>query len=289
MLDSLNISPSFIMQNENTVKQGEKTTEHTEVSTPFHVYEEIPSISSVKLIDIGPFTISNTTTTMFAIVAIVAIAVSALKKKKVPGSFQGLMEYFYEHVLDFISQIVGDKEVGKKIVPYVGSLLVFLIISNLLPMMPLIGSFTTLDHVPLFRGTTTDFNTTFALALTVVLMMQILGVKSQGFFKYFSHFIQIKQVVQGFRKGMGSGFTSLINFFVGLIEIISELAKVLSLSLRLFGNMFAHEVLTIILLGAFAYGIPAIWMGMGVLVGVVQSLVFVALATVYFSLVVKKH
>ena len=285
------------MPSDNTVKETNKaigtavikTEENKEVSTLFHVHEELPSISSVKLIDIGPFTVSNTTTTMFLIVFIVVIIVSALKKKKVPGGFQGLMEYFYEHVLGFISQIVGDKEVGKKIVPYVGSLLVFLIISNLLPMMPFIGSFTTLDHIPLFRGVTTDFNTTFALAVTVVLMMQILGVKSQGFFNYLSHFIQIKQVIQGFRKGMGSGFTSLINFFVGLIEIISELAKVLSLSLRLFGNMFAHEVLTIILLGAFAYGVPAIWMGMGVLVGVVQSLVFVALATVYFSLVVKKH
>lgn len=254
-----------------------------------HVQEEIPSIQSTKLFDIGPFTISNTTTTMMLILVMIIVALLALKNKKIPGSFQNLMESFYEASLSFITQIVGDKETGKVITPYVGSVLVFLIISNLLPMFPLIGSFTTIDHAALFRGTTTDFNTTFALALAVVLMMQIVGVKSQGFFKYLSHFIQVKQVAQGFKKGVGAGSVSLINFFVGLIEIISELAKVLSLSLRLFGNMFAHEVLTVILLGAFAYGVPSIWMGMGVLVGVVQSLVFISLATVYFSLASKKH
>jgi F-type H+-transporting ATPase subunit a len=119
--------------------------------------------------------------------------------------------------------------------------------------------------------------------------MQIVGMKEQGVFGYLSHFIQIKQVVKGFRKSIGEGAVAIIGFLVGLIEIISELAKMLSLSLRLFGNLFAHEVLTVILLGAFAFGVPALWMGMGVLVGVVQSIVFTALVTVYYSLVLKKE
>lgn len=253
-----------------------------------HVKEEIPPIKSVAFFDVGPFTISNTTTTMVLIVFIVGLLVSTLKKNMVPGGFQNLMEVFYEWVVSFVTQIVGDKETALKITPYVGSLLVFLVISNLLPLMPFVSA-VHLDHVPFFRGTTTDFNTTFALALMVVVLMQIIGVKSQGFFSYFSHFIQIKQVVQGFKKGIGSGAVSIVNFLVGIIEIIGELSKVLSLSLRLFGNMFAHEVLTVILLGAFAYAVPALWMGMGLLVGVVQSLVFVSLTTVYFSLVAKKH
>jgi F-type H+-transporting ATPase subunit a len=158
-------------------------------------------------------------------------------------------------------------------------------------MMPGISGFSLIidgEHVPLFRGATTDFNTTFGLALAVVITMQIVGMKEQGVFGYLSHFIQIKQVISGFRKGISSGSFAIVGFLVGLIEIVSELAKILSLSLRLFGNLFAHEVLTVILLGAFAFGVPAIWMGMGVLVGVVQSIVFVALVTVYYSLVLKK-
>lgn len=258
-------------------------------STFYRIHEEIPSIASTPLFHVGPFTVANTTTTMFLIVLIVAMLVYFVKKARVPGTFQNLMELFYESVLSFITQVVGSPETAKKIVPFVGSLLTFLIIANLLPLMPLVSAFYTLDHKMLFRGVTTDFNTTFALALTVVLLMQIIGVKSQGFFSYLSHFVQIKQVIEGFKKGFGAGMVSIVNFFVGLIEIVAEISKVLSLSLRLFGNMFAHEVLTVILLGAFAYGVPALWMGMGLLVGVVQSLVFVALVTVYFSLVTKKH
>ncbi len=259
-----------------------------ESSSYLHVYEEVPNIAPTPLFKVGPFTIANTTTTMLLIVFLIAILVSSVKKSMVPKFFQNLMEVFYEAVLSFVTQVVGDKEEGKKIVPYVGALLTFLIIANLLPLMPLVGSFTVFGHETLFRGVTTDFNTTFALAVTIVLLMQIVGVMSQGFFAYLSHFIQVKQVIEGFKKGFGAGMVSIVNFFVGLIEIVAELSKMLSLSLRLFGNMFAHEVLTVILLGAFAYGVPALWMGMGLLVGVVQSLVFVALATVYFSLVAKK-
>jgi F-type H+-transporting ATPase subunit a len=197
----------------------------------------------------------------------------------------------YEAITHFIASIVGEDR-AKNLVPFVGALMVYLLIANLLPMLPGISGVNVLidgEHTPLFRGATTDFNTTFGLALAIVATMQVVGMKEQGIFGYLSHFIQIKQVIKGFKKGFGEGMVAVIGFLVGLIEIISELAKTLSLSLRLFGNLFAHEVLTVILLGAFAYGVPAIWMGMGVLVGIVQSIVFTALVSVYYSLVLKKE
>jgi F-type H+-transporting ATPase subunit a len=214
------------------------------------------------------------------------------RSRLIPGKFQHLLEMLYEAIASFITSIVGTKEKAQKIIPYVGALMLYLLVANLLPMMPGVSGLTVTigsEHVPLLRGATTDFNTTFGLALAVIFTMQLVGMKEQGFFGYLSHFIQIKQVYKGFRKSFGEGMVAVIGFFVGLIEIISELAKMLSLSLRLFGNLFAHEVLTVILLGAFAYGVPALWMGMGFLVGVVQSIVFVALVTVYYSLVLKKE
>lgn len=262
-------------------------------STILHVNEEIPSIVAPTLGNVGPLTIATSTVTvMFITILIVALCMSVSKAKLIPSKFQHILEIFYEMVSSFITSIVGDKERAKKVVPYVGALMVYLIIANLLPMIPFFNSLYIEvggAEVPLFRGATTDFNTTFGLALAVVMSMQIIGMREQGVFGYLSHFIQIKQVYRGFKKGFGEGMTSIIGFFVGLIEIISELAKVLSLSLRLFGNMFAHEVLTVILLGAFSVAVPAIWMGMGLLVGVVQSIVFVALVTVYYSLVLKKE
>lgn len=262
-------------------------------STFFHVNEEIPSIVAPTLGDIGPLTIATSTVTvMFITILIVALCVSVSRSKMIPSKFQHILEMFYEMVSSFITSIIGDKERAKKVVPYVGALMVYLIIANLLPMIPFLNSFyihVNDTEVPLFRGATTDFNTTFGLALAVVVSMQVIGMREQGIFGYLSHFIQIKQVYRGFKKSFGDGMTSIIGFFVGLIEIVSEIAKTLSLSLRLFGNLFAHEVLTVILLGAFAIGVPAIWMGMGLLVGVVQSIVFVALVTVYYSLVLKKE
>ncbi len=270
-------------------------TEHGETAGSFfQVHEPLPTIDAPILGSIGPFSIATSTVTVGLITFIVtALCVLALRSKLIPGKVQHVMEMFYEAVVSFLSSILGSKEKSEKAVPFVGALMVYLIIANLLPMMPGVAAFYVTgangEHVTLFRGATTDFNTTFGLALAVILMMQLIGMKEQGVFGYLSHFIQVKQVYHGFRKSFGEGLVSIVGFLVGLIEIISEFAKMLSLSLRLFGNLFAHEVLTVILLGAFAYGVPAIWMGMGVLVGVVQSVVFVALVTVYYSLVLKKE
>lgn len=273
--------------------ENEVHVETAPESSFLHVHEEIPSITAPVLGDIGIFSIATSTLTiLFITVLLIALCVKISRSKLIPSGFQHIAELFYEAVMGFITSIVGSKEKAAKIIPFVGSLMVYLIVANLLPMIPFLNGLSLTindEHVPLFRGATTDFNTTFGLALAVIVSMQIIGMKEQGVFGYLSHFIQIKQVYKGFRQGFGAGLTSLIGFLVGLIEIISEFAKVLSLSLRLFGNMFAHEVLTVILLGAFAVAVPAIWMGMGLLVGVVQSIVFVALVTVYYSLVLKKE
>ena len=274
-------------------KEVASTAHETGGGSILHVQEPIPSIAAPTIGDIGPFTIATSSITiLFITILLIGLCISVSRSKLIPGKFQNLMEMFYEMIANFITSIVGTKEKAQVIIPYVGALMVYLLVANLLPMMPGISGFSLVidgEHVPLFRGATTDFNTTFGLALAVVITMQIVGMRQQGVFGYLSHFIQIKQVIKGFKKGAGQGSVALIGFMVGLIEIISELAKMLSLSLRLFGNLFAHEVLTVILLGAFAFGVPAIWMGMGVLVGVVQSIVFVALVTVYYSLVLKKE
>jgi F-type H+-transporting ATPase subunit a len=268
------------------------TTSATTEGSLFHVREEIPTITAPVLGNLGFITVATSSVTIiFITLLIIGLVTFVSRAKLLPSKFQLLLEMLYEMISSFIASIIPDKERAEKAAPYVGSLMVYLLIANLLPMMPGVSGFyvTILgEHVPLFRGATTDFNTTFGLAFAIIVTMQFFGMKEQGVFGYLSHFIQIKQVVHGFRKGLGEGMVAIIGFLVGLIEIISELAKMLSLSLRLFGNLFAHEVLTVILLGAFAFGIPALWMGMGVLVGIVQSVVFTALVTVYYSLVLKK-
>lgn len=253
----------------------------------FKVEEPIPGIAPTELFDIGFLTVANTTTTLF-FVLVVLLAVSAFSKfRTVPGKFQSFIEVCFLWAEDLFKQILDDQKTAKKVSPYFFSLLFFIVIANLLPLVPFMSPFYITkgdEHIMLFRGITTDFNVTLAMSIVMVVMVQIVGIISQGFSTYLSHFVQIGKVIKGFRKSLGDGALSLVNFFVGLIEIIAEIAKMASLSLRLFGNMFAHEVLTVILLGVLAFALPAIWMGMGILIGVVQAIVFVSLVAVYFSL-----
>jgi F-type H+-transporting ATPase subunit a len=257
-------------------------------------HEDLPSINAEELFHIGPFTVANSTVfTVFAITSFIVLAILARKFKLIPTKFQHMLEMMYEYLLDLFTNIVGTKDRAKKVLPYAGSVFLYILFSNLVPMIPGIMSFTYTGEegvaVPLMRGGTADFNTTFGLALAAVVTVQILAIAERGALGHLGHFIQIKPIITGFKKSIGEGFIGIVHFFVGLIEIVGELAKVISLSLRLFGNMFAHEVLTIIIMGALAVGIPVIWMGMGVLVGAVQAIVFTSLITVYYSLVLNKE
>jgi F-type H+-transporting ATPase subunit a len=207
-------------------------------------------------------------------------------KKGLPGKFQNLLENFYELLEGLFEQLTGDKTQAKIVIPTVGSILVFIGLSNFLGHIPGLSSITLGEH-HLFRSATSDFNTTFSIALIAVIGIQIIGFKQNGFLGYLGHFFKFKDVYLGFKKGLGEGAISLITFFVGILELFSELIKVISLSLRLFGNIFAGKIIMSILISSFAYILPSVWLGMEFLVAVVQALVFSSLITVYYTLVLK--
>jgi F-type H+-transporting ATPase subunit a len=253
------------------------------------IKQDIPSVFPHELFHIGPITYS--TSTMMATLSLVFFAIIAYNVSKfnlVPNKFQSLVEIIVTFIHDFISNIVGSKEKGYLLLPYIGSVFLFIIFANLLPLLPFIGGLEW-HGSHLFTAATADFNTTFSLALASVVMLHLTGLRKNGTKHHLLHFIQIDKVIKGFQVSLAEGLLGIIHFFVGLIEIIGEFAKIISLSLRLFGNIFAHEVLMIILLGSMSVFVPAIWMGMGVLVGVVQSIVFMALLTVYYSLLVVRE
>jgi F-type H+-transporting ATPase subunit a len=120
--------------------------------------------------------------------------------------------------------------------------------------------------------------------------MQFFGVKNWGFFGYFKRFLPLHIVYKETKhNGIGGFFLGLIEVFVGLLELISEFVKVISLSLRLFGNMFAGEILLAILTGIFAIALPAVWLGFDFMVAVIQTVVIGCLTAVYYVLVVKEE
>lgn len=131
------------------------------------------------------------------------------------------------------------------------------------------------EIVPFLRGTATDINFPLALAVVTVVMTQVYGIWAQGP-KYFEKFLQFKQLVSG-------GPFGAINFGVGLLEIILELAKVLSFTFRLFGNIFAGTLLLSILGALTAVVVPTGLYIFEVFFGIIQAYVFFLLATIFLS------
>lgn len=142
----------------------------------------------------------------------------------------------------------------------------------------------------LLRPANTDLNLTLAMALVSVIASHVYAFFAIGVFSHLGKFVQIKNFVKSFSKfkdGIGAGaiavFTALIEFAVGLIEIVSEVAKVVSLSLRLFGNIFAGEVLISVISALVAAFVPTPFMLLELLVGLIQAAVFSMLTIVYLT------
>jgi len=136
--------------------------------------------------------------------------------------------------------------------------------------------------VPLFRAPSSDLNLTFALALISVVLTQVFGVWERGI-GYFGNFIRLG----GFaKKGPMMGG---IDFFVGLLEGVSEFAKIISFSFRLFGNIFAGEVVLIVISSLVSLGLILVFFGLEIFVGVIQAFVFFILSLVFFSMATQHH
>jgi F-type H+-transporting ATPase subunit a len=136
--------------------------------------------------------------------------------------------------------------------------------------------------VPLFRAPSSDLNLTLALALVTMVLVQIFGIREHGLFPYLGIFIR----VNAFKKGFWMG---LIDFIIGLIEGISELAKIISFSFRLFGNIFAGEVVLIVISSLVSLFLVVIFFGFEIFVGFIQAFVFFILSLMFFSLATQHH
>lgn len=255
----------------------------------YSLSREIPDLNPDFVFDIFEFPIASTTIFIFFIIISLALFIFFLSKNfnLYPKKLQVAIEILYEKSLDLISQITNDdKNHAKVIFPIIGSMLVYLVVANLIGLIPGLTSIT-FGGVSIFQSPTADFNTTFGLALGSIILINIISIKRDGILSFVETFFNFRGVYRGFKKSISDGFISLVEFFVGLLDIIGEIAKVVSLSLRLFGNMYAGQVLAIIILGAFAYIIPSVWLAMNIFVGILQAMVFAVLVATYYMLTIK--
>lgn len=278
-LDLENIQSSEIT--ELTSTQAEATSTTHEVS-----------LAAEPIFHIGAWPITNSLLNTWIVVLLVIIFSLAirLKLKKIPTGLQNLFEILIEQALKLCDSVTGNRKVSDKVFPMVFTFFIFVLLNNWLGMVPGIGSIGFMEghvFVPFFRGGTADLNTTLALALISVLGANIFGIVMVGGWKYLNKFVNINALIhipKNIRKDASIAIVNPIKFFVGLVEIIGEVAKVASLSFRLFGNVFAGEVLLSSIAVIFAFGLPIPFMFLEILVGVVQALIFGMLTLVYYTI-----
>lgn len=272
----------------------------------------LPPLAAEPIFSIGHFSVTNTyicsTLTMIGFVVIgflVKRAVTAYNAKSristddearnntdAPRGLLNFFEALLEFMLKYLDSVTGDRKKSIQFLPIIGALFLFIVVSNWIGLLPGMSSFGVhqihngvVELVPLFRSANTDLNLTLSMAVLIVVSSHILGVASIGFFKHANKFIKLADLWHAVKtlKPMNI-IIALVEFFVGLIEISSEVAKMISLSLRLFGNVFAGEVLLTAMASLLAYILPLPFMALELLVGLIQGMVFAMLALVYLTM-----
>lgn len=225
---------------------------------------------------------------VMAWLAIFVLVVAALVYKRkagrlVPAGFQNFVEMIVEGLFNFFNGITQDVRMTRKFFPIVSTIFLFVLVSNWMGIFPGVGTIGIYEieegekiFVPLLRTGYADVNMTLALALISVVITQYFGIRELGFFHYAGKFF-----VNPFKDFVGS--------FVGILEFVSEFAKIISFSFRLFGNIFAGEVLLVVVGFLAPFIAPLPFYGLELFVGLVQALVFSLLTLVFMKMAATSH
>ena len=255
----------------------------------------IPNIdvSPTPLFSVLGFQVTNTLVEAWLAMAIVLfLFIGATRKMSViPKGLQNFVEWATLLLIDFCEEVAG-KKWGRKFFPFVATIFFFVLFANWSSILPGVDSFGTPNpgthpvwgiflvgndsnkFTPWLRPASTDLNFTLTLAIISVVVTQIYGFRTLG---------------AGAHIGKYINFKGPIDFVVGLLEIIAEFARIISFSFRLFGNVFAGDVL-LLLLGTLLPWVGAtIFYPLELFVGFIQAFVFAALTLIFLSLAVTSH
>ncbi len=281
-----------------------KTTQAVETQTqPSNVHQETqtevahePTIYAEPIFQIGNFKITNAFFSSLSVTLFLVVAFILVRKKirQIPKGLQNFAEMILEGGLNFADTITRDRKTSEKLLPVALAFFLFILLNNWFGLLPIIGTIGFYEmheghnaFIPFFRGGTADLNMTLALALFAVFFSHFIGVFTIGAWKHFNKFINIEtllEIPRKFKEDKNVAFINPVKFFVGFMEIVGEIAKIMSLSLRLFGNIFAGEVLLASMAMIFAFILPIPFFFLEVLVGVVQAAVFSILTLVFLSM-----
>lgn len=236
---------------------------------------------------IGDFSVTNTmvaTSVTTVLVLIFAILVR-VKAGIIPSRMQVIFELFYDEFYVRIEEVVGDKR-AKKLVGLILTLFIFILFANLFILLPLVGSFVT-EHGHFMRTPTTDYSMTIALALVTMGAAHLIAFTASPL-GHIGNFIRVKgfwEILRG-KRPVGELFNAGIELFLGVLEIIGEVVKVISLATRLFGNILAGEVVIVVISGlmfATQFVVPIPFIALASFAGLIQAFVFTLLTTIFIT------
>ncbi len=188
----------------------------------------------------------------------------------IPGRLQTLLETLFTGILDYMTETLEDAKLARKLFPLILTIFLFIFTANIIEFTPGIGSigFTHPDgeFSPLLRSMNTDMNVTLALTLISFFVIEFMGVVTLGALRYGRKFVNV---------------TSVLGFLVGIVELFSEVARLVSFSFRLFGNIFAGEVMILVIQHFVPMVLPVPIMAFEIFVGFMQAAIF-ALLTLFF-------
>lgn len=247
------------------------------------------SLASPTILEFGPVHITNTVLGGLAttVIAIILIIIVARNPKLVPGRLQVLFEMMITTFDEFLISAYGNKKRARKYLPFYVTLFFFLLIANQFSILPLITNIVTSEGDFLFRMSTADFSQTIALALIAVVGAHIIAF-SIAPIKHINNFFKFDKIL-AIRKP-GDIPNVLLELFLGVLDMIGELAKVMSLSARLFGNIFAGDVMVAVIAGISvytAYIVPIPFLFLGMFSSLVQAFVFAILCLNFMAGTIK--
>jgi len=271
-----------------------------EASEETHEVSHEATLFAEPVYHIGSLPVTNALLTSSTAVIIIVLFVFVLRRllTEIPKGIQNIFEVIMEGALSLCDQVTNSRKISTRVFPLAFSVFLFILVNNWLGLLPIggLGIIENGEHgpafIPFLRSGTADINTTIALALMAVISANIFGIFSIGIWKTFNKYVNV--------KALGGIFTKLrkeptvlvvapVTFFVGILELIGEFAKIASLSFRLFGNVFAGEVLLLAMSAILPYFLPIPFIFLEIFVGLIQSLIFSILVLVYFTIAATDH
>ena len=242
-------------------------------------FPDIPThfaLTGEPIFTIGPVSYTNAHFTMLLVIILLSTFafLSTRHLREQPTGLQNVAELLVQGLGDFVVSIGGPK--AMKYLPLFGTLFLFIVLSNWLSVVPFVG------QVGWLHSPTADYHITFAMAFVSWLAYQTEGFRNLGpsYLKRWFNF-------SGFKDGP---FIGAIFILVGLIELFSEIFRMLTLTLRLWGNVFGGEImLTVMSALLLVPGLALPFVGLEVFIGLVQGLVFALLVLMYFVLAIESH